>query len=144
MNARVGAVIERRGVRSLRDAWIRESVATTDDKLIASVKATCSKDALGQLRALLGEIQAWASGLVGLGSIEADALYNGDPLAVLPRCRPRCPSRAPDRAFCHARASPRPQDPAKIPRSLHERRLRSSSPGPSVLTLAPKFPLQNA
>jgi hypothetical protein len=94
MNARVGAEIERRGVRSLRDAWMRESVATTDDKVIAairpltvpaSVKATCSKDALGQLRALLGEIQAWASGLVGLGSIEADALYNGDPMAVLLR-----------------------------------------------------------
>ncbi|MBK8265613.1 MAG: hypothetical protein IPK80_30325 [Nannocystis sp.] len=51
----------------------------------ASLKATCSKDALGQLRALLDEIRAWASGLVGLGSIEADALYNGDPMAVLLR-----------------------------------------------------------
>jgi hypothetical protein len=57
-----------------------------------------------------------------------------------PCCRPHCPSRAPDRALRHARASPRAQDRAKIPRPRAPRR----SPGRSVLTLAPKFPLQTA
>lgn len=94
MNARVRTEVERRGTRSVRDMWLRESVAATDDEVIGAIqpltvpaflKATCSKAALGQLRTLLGEIQAWAGGLVGLGSIEADALYNGDPMAVLLR-----------------------------------------------------------
>lgn len=51
----------------------------------SSIRATSSRAALSRLQTLLAELQAWAGGLVGLGSIEADALYNGDPLAVLLR-----------------------------------------------------------
>lgn len=93
MNARVRAEMGHRGVRNARDTWTLANIVSTDEPIGAikpmvvpvAIKATCSKAALGQLHALLGEIQTWAGGLAGLGTIEADALYNGDPMAVLLR-----------------------------------------------------------
>lgn len=94
MKARAREEVHRRGVRSARDTWMMANFESGDDEVIGpigslvvppAIKATCSKAALRQLQTLLGEIQTWAGGLVGLGSIEADALYNGDPLAVLLR-----------------------------------------------------------
>ncbi len=62
------------------------------------------------------------------------------PLRLLLLDRSCCsPDRAPLRALCHARRSPRP-GPCQNPPTADSR----SSPGLSVLILAPKFLLQNA
>ena len=93
LNARVRAEVGHRGVRSARDSWVLSNAALEEQLITAvtrpvvapHIRATCSKQALNQLDTLLDEIHAWTRGLVGLGNIEADALYNGDPMAMLLR-----------------------------------------------------------
>lgn len=93
MNERARAELGQRGVRGARDAWLLGLLATSEGDvgpiarpaISPAIKATASKQTLGQLCALLDEVHAWASALEGLGNIEADVLYNGDPMARLLR-----------------------------------------------------------
>lgn len=115
MNARSQVGVRARGIRNERDRWLLEATAMGEvligpprlPSLPSSFNATCSAAELARLRALLGEVQAFAAGLEGLGSVEASALYNGDLVAVLLR------DELIDWSLAHARARlsrPSPKD----------------------------------
>ncbi|MDP2308277.1 MAG: hypothetical protein Q8P18_19820 [Pseudomonadota bacterium] len=93
INARTKADLLHRGVRTARDQWLLGEVSR-GDKGIGPIQPaqipphfakTSSGPTQARLRRLLPEIDAWAGELVGLDMVEADALYNGDPLAMVLR-----------------------------------------------------------
>lgn len=93
VNGRVREHLARRGVRSERDAWVMGEVTRGEERIppVVSVpvpphfRKTCPGASLSRLHQLLPEVDTWARQLEGLEVVEAAALYNGDPLAMVLR-----------------------------------------------------------